>query len=220
MLHRVLEPEVMDSVDEACDYDAMDHHEVNQRFVADLLATGPDVSSTLDLGTASAQIPIELCRQSAAARVVAIDAARAMLALATENVQVAGLSQRIVLHCVDAARLPFAAGSFRAVISNSIVHHIPEPQTILAEAVRVCAAGGTLFFRDLMRPIDLATLDRLVEMYAADANAHQRQMFHDSLHAALSLEEIRRQVESLGFKTETVQPTSDRHWTWFARNAS
>ena len=37
-LARVLEPEVMDSTDEARDYDAMDHGEVNRRFVDDLLA--------------------------------------------------------------------------------------------------------------------------------------------------------------------------------------
>ncbi len=41
MLQRVLETEVMDSADEARDYDAMDHVEVNRRFVADLLSTGP-----------------------------------------------------------------------------------------------------------------------------------------------------------------------------------
>ncbi len=38
MLDRVLEPEVMDTVEEAVDYDAMDHAEVNRRFVDDLLA--------------------------------------------------------------------------------------------------------------------------------------------------------------------------------------
>ena len=37
-LDRILEPEVMDSAEEARDYDAMDHSEVNRRFVDDLLA--------------------------------------------------------------------------------------------------------------------------------------------------------------------------------------
>src|SRR5438067_170240 len=36
-LERILEPEVMDSHEEASDYDAMDHSEVNRRFVDDLL---------------------------------------------------------------------------------------------------------------------------------------------------------------------------------------
>ena len=37
-LERVLEPEVMDTLDEAVDYDAMDHRAVNEAFCADLLA--------------------------------------------------------------------------------------------------------------------------------------------------------------------------------------
>ena len=38
MIPRVLEPELMDTALEAADYDAMDHTEVNRRFVDDLLA--------------------------------------------------------------------------------------------------------------------------------------------------------------------------------------
>jgi hypothetical protein len=37
MLQRVLEPEVMDTAEEAIDYDRMDHREVNRRFVDDFL---------------------------------------------------------------------------------------------------------------------------------------------------------------------------------------
>ena len=36
-LERILEPEVMDSPEEATNYDSMDHREVNRRFVEDLL---------------------------------------------------------------------------------------------------------------------------------------------------------------------------------------
>jgi ubiquinone/menaquinone biosynthesis C-methylase UbiE len=217
MLSRVLEPEVMDSAAEAGDYDAMDHREVNRQFVNDLLDFGAGVSNVLDLGTGTAQIPIELCRLRLSANIVAVDAAEHMLKLAAVNVRMAGLAERITLQRVDAKRLPFADRVCSTVMSNSIVHHIPEPLAVLREAVRVCAPGGSLFFRDLMRPPDLEMLDRFVAQYSGDANAHQQQMFRESLHAALSLEEIRTLVESLGFSGETVQPTSDRHWTWLAR---
>ncbi len=103
-------------------------------------------------------------------------------------------------------------------MSNSILHHIPEPGAVLAEAVRTTKSGGRLFFRDLLRPQDLATLNRLVETYAAGTNAHQKRLFTDSLHAALTLAEIQSLVENLGFSRHTVQATSDRHWTWSAAN--
>jgi hypothetical protein len=57
---------------------------------------------------------------------------------------------------------------------------------------------------------------RLVQAYAGDCNAHQRQLFDDSLRAAFSLEEIRALVADLGFDRAGVQATSDRHWTWSA----
>jgi ubiquinone/menaquinone biosynthesis C-methylase UbiE len=220
MLPRVLEPEVMDSPEEARDYDAMDHAGVNRRFVADFLAAWDGRSPILDSGTGTAQIPIELCRQSPTARVVAIDLARHMLDLARHNVLGAGFPERIELRLCDGKQLPFANASFGAVMSNSIVHHIPEPIHALAEMVRVTVPGGLLFVRDLMRPPDAAAVDRLVAAYAGDANAHQQQMFADSLCAALTLDEIRALAADLGFDPASVQATSDRHWTWSARKPS
>lgn len=216
-LKRVLEPEVMDSPEEATDYDSMDHAAVNQKFVEDLLAVCPSPGDTLDLGTGTALIPIALCRAEPDCRVLAADAAVSILELARYNVEAAGLIHRIQLSHVDAKKLPFEDGMFSTVMSNSIVHHIPEPAEVLAEAVRVTADGGLLFFRDLLRPEDQATLDQLVATYAADCNEHQRRMFAESLHAALSLDEIRELVARLGFDPATVLQTSDRHWTWSAR---
>jgi len=213
VLARTLEPEVMDSPDEARDYDAMDHRTVNRVFVTDFLAAWDGRGTILDVGTGTAQIPIELCRRHAAAQVVAIDLAAHMLELGRANVRQAGLADRLRLELVDAKCLPFAAGSFGAVISNSIVHHIPEPARVVAEMVRVVGSGGILFVRDLLRPTDDATVEHLVQNYAGDANAHQRKMFGDSLRAALTLDEVRGLVTALGFDPSSVQQTTDRHWT-------
>jgi ubiquinone/menaquinone biosynthesis C-methylase UbiE len=216
MLSRVLEPEVMDSAEEARDYDAMDHRQVNERFVADLLAVWSGHGVALDLGTGTAQIPIELCRRSTHAQIFAVDAARHMIDLARENVRKAGLTERIHLELGDAKRLPHADKAFDAVISNSIVHHIPTPESVLTEMARVVRQGGVIFVRDLARPADEATLRHLVTQYAGDANKHQQRMFAESLHAALTVDEVRRLVTPLGFPADTVQMTSDRHWTWSA----
>ncbi len=139
-----------------------------------------------------------------------------MLDLAAVRVRNAGLNDRIQLQLVDAKRLPYRDGHFAAAISNSIIHHLPEPAIVLAEAVRVTAPGGLLFFRDLLRPADQATLEQLVNTYAAGADDQQRGLFADSLHAALSLDEIRQLVTALGFDPRGVTQTSDRHWTWSA----
>src|SRR5579859_2361787 len=107
-LTRILEPEVMDSVAEARDYDAMDHSEVNRVFVADFLALWNGAGPILDVGTGTAQIPVELCRQDTRAVVTAIDAAAHMLALAHRNVDAADLHERVRLERADAKHLSFA----------------------------------------------------------------------------------------------------------------
>jgi ubiquinone/menaquinone biosynthesis C-methylase UbiE len=164
MLARVLEPEVMDTPDDARDYDAMDHSAVNATFAADFLALwgGADTGIVLDVGTGTAQIPIELCHRHPSVCVVAVDLAGEMLSLARRNVKRAGFASRITLEVVDAKGLPYHPGTFEAVISNSIIHHIPEPLAVFSEMHWVCTAGGLLFVRDLVRPPDEATLQRLV----------------------------------------------------------
>lgn len=213
-LERVLEPEVMDSRLEAVDYDSMDHSQVNQLFVADLLAAGLPGDDLLDLGTGTAQIPVELCQHHSSCRLLAVDLAVQMLDLAVYNVESAGLIERIQLEHVDAKQLPYEDQMFDAVISNSIVHHIPDPYDVLLEATRVVRPGGRLFFRDLMRPATDELVEQLVQSHAGDENDHQRQMFDDSLRAALSLDEIRELVSRLGLDPATVDASSDRHWTW------
>ncbi len=266
MLPRVLEPEVMDTAQEAIDYDSMDHAAVNRLFVTDLLFAAleaglpvaergresfstavkrlprvdgskktPDPLGTaqetgdgsgrrdtqgfveiLDLGTGTAQIPIELCRRAPNVRVVAIDLAAEMLQVAKLNVELASLRDRVMLNLVDAKQIPYETGRFDAIMSNSIVHHIPEPASVLAEAVRVVRPGGLMFIRDLLRPETDAEVRRLVALYAADCNEHQRAMFDASLRAALTLAEVRALITPLGFPADSVRETSDRHWTWSA----
>ena len=220
MLPRVLEPEVMDTPDDATDYDSMDHSAVNHRFAADFLALqSNDTGLTLDVGTGTAQIPIELCKQSTTIQIVAIDLADEMLNLARRNVERAGFAQRIRVEKANGRTMKYPDGHYSTLVSNSIIHHIPEPAECFAEMVRVCTTGGRLFVRDLLRPDTETELQQLVTTYAGDANPHQRQLFADSLHAALTVAEVQSIIGTLGFAPETVTQSSDRHWTWSAAKA-
>ncbi|MBX3442356.1 MAG: class I SAM-dependent methyltransferase [Planctomyces sp.] len=222
MLPRTLEPEVMDSAEEAQGYDAMDHDAVNHRFVDDFLAVlGPAADdprmSVLDVGAGTAQIPIRLARAAPALSITAIDLAAEMLRVARENVVRERLEDRIRLLQRDAKRLPDPDGAYASVISNSIVHHIPEPAAVFREMRRVLRPGGVWFVRDLLRPDSSGRVEDLVAAYAGEADAHQRRMFRESLHAALTLAEVRGLAGELGLPPESVTQTSDRHWTLAAR---
>lgn len=216
MIPRVLEPEAMDSSAEAAAYDAMDHAEVIARFVADFLeAHGPcRGGEVLDVGTGPARIPIALCQADPMALVLGIDLARSMLDLAARNLAEAGLTDRIRLVEADAKELALPAGSFEAVLSNTIIHHIPDPGLALAELPRLVAPGGTLFVRDLIRPESEDALAALVTTHAGSEAPAARTLFAESLRAALTIVEVRAIVKGMGLSAVGVRQTSDRHWTW------
>jgi ubiquinone/menaquinone biosynthesis C-methylase UbiE len=223
LLQRTLEPEVMDREGEARDYDAMDHSEVNARFVSDLLAFRPHVGEALDVGTGTARIPIELCARVPGASVVAIDLADHMLTLARVNVAQAKMEARIRLEKRDAKSAGWADGKFDVVMSNTILHHIPEPTDLVREMWRLTARRGAIFLRDLARPSSVAEVRALVEKHGGSpasedarvvaSHARQRALFEASLHAGLTLDEMRARVRSFGIPESAVTMTSDRHWT-------
>ncbi len=218
MIPRVLEPEAMETAEEVREYDAMDHSAVNARFVDDFLsAHGPcRGGEILDVGTGTARIPIALCLADSQARILALDLSLTMLERAAENIIAVGLSGRIRCHHGDAKSLasPFGEGSFEGVVSNTIVHHIPDPEPALESMVRLVAPGGTLMIRDLARPQSRQDIVRLADTYAGSESPDARALFEASLGAALTLDEIAQLVHSLGLPASDVRMTSDRHWTW------
>jgi ubiquinone/menaquinone biosynthesis C-methylase UbiE len=217
MIPRVLEPEAMDTPEEVLEYDLMDHSEVNARFVDDFVSHhGPcRGGEILDVGTGTARIPIGLARADAKARIVALDLAPSMLQRAAVNIAEAGLSDRLRCLCGDVKSLEAVLGSaeFEGVISNTIVHHIPDPVPALAAMKERVAPGGTLMVRDLARPDSTEEVARLVELYAGHESPKARGLFEASLNAALTLEEIRGLVQRMGIPWTCVAMTSDRHWT-------
>lgn len=224
-MKRTLEPELMDSLEDARQYNQMDHADVNRQFVDDLIAfadqcqnDGYDGLATdvIDVGTGTALVPIELCQTVATVRVLAVDDAVNMLDLAIYNIEAACLRDRITLAKGDAKSLVFEEDMFDTTISNSLIHHSPDPVKCFAEMHRVTATSGILFVRDLVRPPNAATAEQWVQQYAGDATDRCRRLFLDSFHASLTLAEVQKIVVDLGYDAKTVAMTSDRHWTWTA----
>jgi ubiquinone/menaquinone biosynthesis C-methylase UbiE len=176
-MQRVLEPEYMDTAQEAESYQAMDHSAANADVVQRFLAIGGGrCRRVVDLGTGPGDIPILMARQSTIPEIVGVDAAATMLALARPRVERSGLAARIRFERADVKALPFPSGSFDGVFSNTILHHIPEPFAFLREAARVFGSRGVLLIRDLYRPATEAEARRLVDLHAAAATPDQRQL--------------------------------------------
>ncbi|MCU0534820.1 MAG: class I SAM-dependent methyltransferase [Hydrococcus sp. Prado102] len=213
MMQRILEPEVMDSPEEAIDYDAMDFTEVNTAFAKAALALAPTKAKILDVGTGTARIPILICQHRPHWQISAIDLAQSMLEVGQRNVEQAHLEKQISLELVDAKQMPYPDSYFDGVISNSLLHHLSDTLPFLYEFKRVLKPNGMILIRDLLRPSSLEILNQMVEAIGADYNIHQTQLFRDSLHAAFTLEEISQMLQIVGLSDVKVYQSSDRHWT-------
>ncbi|WP_448563270.1 class I SAM-dependent methyltransferase [Trichothermofontia sp.] len=217
-MERTLEPEMMDTWAEAIAYDAMDFTAVNTDFAEFAIALGPPAATSatvniLDLGTGTARIPILIAQRRPQWQIVAIDLSENMLKVGANNVQAAGCQAQISLEWVDAKQLPYHDAQFDLVIANSIVHHLPNPLPCLREVQRVLKPGGGLLLRDLLRPADRATVEAIVARMGPEYDAHQAQLFHDSLCAAFTLAEVEAMVTTVGLVDVQVYQSSDRHWT-------
>lgn len=213
-LPRTLEPEVMDSAEEVAEYSTMDHGEVNARFVTDLCDGGQVGPRVIDLGCGPAAILIELCRRREDVTALGTDASVAMLELAKQEIDLAGMLDRIALEHADVKTMRgFATDMADTVISNSLLHHLADPASAILAALRLVRDGGRLFIRDLARPDSERDLETLVETHAGDESAFARQLLRQSLHAALTLDEARALCGGCGIDPDRVQMSSDRHWT-------
>jgi ubiquinone/menaquinone biosynthesis C-methylase UbiE len=212
-MDRILEPEVMDTWQEATAYDAMDFTSVNTAFATDAIALDPHAIKVLDIGTGTARIPILMCQQQPQYLFTGIDLAQSMLIIGRRNVEEAKLTQRIKLELVDSKRMPYPDLEFDMVISNSLVHHLPDPLSLFQEIKRSIKPDGAILIRDLIRPENDRIVNELVAKIGGDYDARQQQLFHDSLKAALTLPEVQELIDRAGLTQVKLARSSELHWT-------
>jgi len=192
----------------------MDHARVNSAFVDDLLAGGHVGPRVIDLGCGPAMIAIELCNRDPTMRVMGIDAEVGMLEIARLEVELAGMLDRVILRHADASAMDdFEEQMADTVMSNSLIHHLEQPEAGLITCQRLLCDGGRLFVRDLARPDSEQQVERLVSMHVGEEPPAAQQLFRQSLHAAITIDEVRGILGGLGISERHVQMTSDRHWT-------
>ncbi len=214
-MKRTPEPELMDAPAQAKAYAEADFSESNALFVELFQAAWGDASPqgrVLDLGCGPADIPIRIAKAFPQLSIDAVDGSESMLRCAREAVSAAGLSDRINL---TRRRLPderLEAASYGAVISNSLLHHMADPHDLWNTVTRCAGLGAAVVVMDLLRPDHEAALDRLIEVYAADAPDVLRQDFRASLCAAYTLEEVAAQLEATNLSQLEPRQVSDRHW--------
>jgi len=126
-------------------------------------------------------------------------------------VRVAELDGRITLRCerVQQVALDRPAG---AVISNSLLHHLPNPLQFWQAIRRLAEPGACVLVMDLLRPESPEAAQAIVDRYAAGEPAILRRDFYNSLLAAFTEDEVAGQLATMNLTRLLIDVPDDRHW--------
>lgn len=213
MMDRVLEPELMEDEAQIQAYAAADFSKENQGFVDRFHEYFPDFAEghVLDLGCGPGDIPIRFARAVPGCRITGIDASAPMVRLAEETVRQAGLSGRIAFRCERFQDLA-GASVVDAAISNSLLHHAPNPLQFWYKLRLVVKPGSPVLVMDLLRPESPEEAQAIVDRYAAGAPDILRRDFYNSLLAAFTEDEIGAQLAQMNLTRLLINVIDDRHW--------
>jgi len=212
-MKRTPEPEIMGEDAEAKVYELADFSEVNQAFAERVVEIMPHSCGVLiDLGCGPGDILVRILRLTQTSVSVGLDGSKTMLNLAYERIKKEGLENRIRLIQGDAKKLNFPGDCFDVIISNSLVHHLPDPLPFWEEVLRVCKPGGTILVQDLFRPDSPEEARRIMERASGSEPQLLKDLFFYSLRASFTPDEVEKQVTAAGLKGVTVRMSSDRHW--------
>ena len=127
-------------------------HDVSQNIAALLEhIEGRAPFRILDLGCGPGDIPVRLARALPDCRITGIDASRPMIALAEQAVRQAGVADRVTVRCERFQDLA-GANQADAVISNSLLHHLPNPLQFWHKLRLFVKPGSPVLVMDLLRP--------------------------------------------------------------------
>jgi ubiquinone/menaquinone biosynthesis C-methylase UbiE len=211
MMQRILEPELMDGELQSIAYAKADFSTSNQRYVDQLTADFPHhLRTVLDIGCGPADVLIRLARANPDIRITAIDGSDQMIKLAQQAVKAAGLVQQITLTQGYIPGLPFEEHSYDAILSKDLLHHLPDPSVLWQEAQRLGKSGAAIYVMDLYRPATPDDAMRIVEAVAANEDPILKQDFYNSLCAAFTVEEVKKQLRIAHLNLQVTQ-ISDRH---------
>lgn len=212
-MERVPEPDLMDDAEQARAYAAADFSEPHEAFVKLFASRFPDFSGheIIDLGCGTADVIIRFAKAFPSVKIFGVDGAQAMLDIGMQDVKKNRLDRNIRLKRCKLPDRNMSRKEYDAVISNSLLHHLSDP-LILWRTVKMCARpGAPIFIMDLLRPDNVESAKALLQRYAADASPLLQKDFFNSLLAAYSVNEIRRQLDAAETEYLHIDVVSDRH---------
>lgn len=203
----------MDDPEQALVYARADFEKENQGFVDRFHEYFPEFTEghVLDLGCGPGDIPIRFARRVPGCRITGVDASEPMIGLAVETVKQVGLADRITFRCERFQGVSLVE-SADAAISNSLLHHVPNPLQFWYRLRQLVKPGSPVLVMDLLRPESPEEAQTIVDRYACGAPDILRRDFYNSLLAAFTEDEIAAQLAQMNLTRLLIDVPDDRHW--------
>ncbi len=213
-MRRVPEPELMDDPEQALAYAMADFSEPDSQFMSLFREEfGRDLKGfVLDLGCGPGNISFRFAREYKECIVHAIDGSEPMIGIAENRLATEPeLKERLFFFKGVLPRINPPQEFYDIIISNSLLHHLHEPDACWQTIKRFSKRGTIIFIRDLKRPSSEDEARRIVERYSGGEPEILKRDFYNSLLAAFTVDEIEDQLRITGLKNLYVREVSDRH---------
>lgn len=133
----------------------------------------------LDLATGTADVAIELSKDSRVAKIVGVDLSEGMIAVGRHKLKKIGLDHLIQLHVGDAQKLTYTNDQFDAVTMSFGIRNVPDVSACLHEIHRVLKPSGRALILEfalpnsrLMRKLHLFYLRRILPIIGRAMSGH------------------------------------------------
>jgi ubiquinone/menaquinone biosynthesis C-methylase UbiE len=186
--------------------------DIYYRRVAEEIVSTFKEGLILDLGTGPGYLPIEIVKRSADIKIVGIDLSRKLIQMAQQNVQSAGVADRLDFQLGDSGRLRFDDASFDMVISTGMLHSLKDPIKVFKEIYRVLKNGGEAWIYD---PAKVASY---IDRKKWKASLTRRERFFIRLFTVLKLlkpiktynrEQVSEMIQATDFEIIAIEEDRD-----------
>lgn len=213
-MERAPEPELMNDLEQAKAYARADFEESNSLFV-ELFKKNFSTSFSgvaLDLGCGPADICIRFAQFFPECFVHGVDGAPNMLQYGKMAVTEQKIAGRITLVEGLLPDVDLPGLHYDAIISNSLLHHLVDPQVLWQTIKKFGKSGTFVLVMDLLRPASQEEAHAIVERYSGKEPEILKEDFFNSLLAAYSVLEVGDQLDSAKLSCLEVEVVSDRHF--------
>jgi len=192
-------------------------HSFYPKLFAKKFPRRPTKAFALDLGCGPCDVTIRFAKANPHYRFHAVDGSAAMLKHGRQLVARAGLSRRIKLIEGRIPGAPIPRPQYDLILSSSFLHHLHDPQ-VLWQTIRQYSRRGTIVFvPDLRRPSSRAKAEAMTRKYSGTEPEVLKRDFFNSLQAAFTPADVKRQLKQAGLSGLEVEVISDRHLLVFGK---